>query len=490
MTTISLIGYAPDLDQTIQGVITDCSAFVPTEKGMQGAPSAQDPNIAALASACFGAAAVRKLDNSTRVIAGSATKLFELSGTTWIDRTRAVGGNYTLGSDSVWRFAQFGDTTLASVKSDTLQASGLTTFADVTGAPKAAIVETVSNFVFLCDTNEATFGDSTNRWWCSAIRDHTDWTPSIATQSATNTLVSSPGKIFAARRFGDQIVIYKERAMYIGTYVGAPLIWDFQQIPGEAGCSSQEAVVNIGNADNPVHIFMGADDFWRFDGARPVPLGGPLRKTVYADLSNAFAYRIKTLHDRVNSRVYFFYPSRAGNGAIDKCVVYHYRNNTWGRDDRTIQATLEYISGGLTYDTWDAVYPTYNDLPTNISYDSPFWTSGQTTPGFFSTSNKLNSLDGVSMTSSFTTGDLGDDDNFYLLNRVKPVWLTSPTSATMTNFYKNSEGDALTTDFTITMSSSRFDLLRAARWHRLQFNMSGANIVSKLDLKYQPDGTE
>jgi hypothetical protein len=485
-----LIGYAPDLDQTVQGVITDCSAYVPTEKGMQSAPSAQDPGIAALAATCFGAAAVRKLDNSTRVIAGSATKLYELSALAWTDRTRAVGGDYTLGSDSFWRFAQFGDTTLAAAKSDTLQASSSVAFANVTGSPKAAIVETVGNFVFLCDTNEATYGDSPNRWWCSAIRDHTDWTPSIATQSATNTLVSAPGKIFAAKRFGDQIVVYKERAMYVGTYVGAPLIWDFQQVPGEAGCSSQEAVVNIGNADNPVHIFMGADDFWRFDGARPVPLGGPLRKTVYADLSSAYAYRIKTLHDRVNSRVYFLYPSRAGNGTIDSCVVYHYRNNTWGRDDRSIEAALEYVSGGLTYDTWDVPYPTYNNLPTDISYDSPFWTSGQTTPGFFNTSHKLLSLDGVAGNSSFTLGDLGDDDNFYLLNRVKPRWLTKPTSATMTNYYKNNEGDALTTDATTTMSSSRFDVLRSARWHRLQFNLVGDSVANEIDLKYQTDGSE
>lgn len=487
---VGLIGYAPDIDQTTPGVITDCEAFVPTEKGMQAAPSPQDPGIDALASTCFGAAVLRKLDNSFRMIAGSATKLYELSSTSWVDVTRTVGGDYALGSDSFWRFAQFGDTSLAAAKSDTLQYSNSSNFADITGAPKAAVVETVGNFVFLFDTNEATYGDSPNRWWCSAIRDYTDWTPSIATQCATNTLVSAPGKIFAGRRFGDQIVVYKERAMYIGTYVGAPTIWDFQQIPGEAGCSSQEAVVNIGNADNPIHLFMGADDFWRFDGARPVPLGGPLRKTIYAELSSTYAYRIKTLHDRVNSRVYFFYPSSSGNGTIDSGVVYHYRNNTWGRDDRTIEAVLEYIAGGLTYDTWQTVYATYNALPSNISYDSPFWTSGQPTPGFFSTSHKLNSLDGIAGNSSFTLGDLGDDDNFYLFSRAKPVWLTKPTSCTMTNYYKNSEGDSLTTDATTSMSDSRFDVLRSARWHRLQFNAVGDCTLNKIDLKYQPDGTE
>jgi hypothetical protein len=487
---LKLIGYAPDVDPTIPGVITDCSAFVPSERGMRGAPSAQDIGAAALAAKCYGAATARRLDDSFRTIAGTQTKLYDLVANVWTDQSRTVGGAYAVGADQFWRFAQFGDTLLAVNKADTLQASTTTTFANVTGAPKADIVETVGNFVFLFNTNEVSFGDSPNRWWCSAVRDQTDWTPNVATQCATNTLVSTSGRIFAGKRFGEQVVAYKERSMYIGTYVGAPLIWDFQQIPGDAGCSSQEAVVNVGTADNPVHIFMGADDFWRFDGSRPVPLGGPLRKTVFAELDPTYAYKIKTLHDRVNSRVYFFYPSDAGAGAIDQCVVYHYRANVWGRDDRTIEACMEFLSGGITYDTLDTYFATYNALPTDISYDSPFWTQGRLRMGIFNTSHILHSLDGVATNSSFTLGDYGDDENYFLLSRVKPVWLTKPTSATMTNYYKDSEGDSLTTDATTTMSLSRFDLLRSARWHRLRFDMVGDNELSTINAEYQEDGSE
>jgi hypothetical protein len=222
-------------------------------------------------------------------------------------------------------------------------------------------VETVAGFVFVFDTNDVTFGDSPNRWWCAAQNTYDDWTPSIATQSASGLLVSTSGKIFAGKRFGDQIVVYKERAMYIGTYVGAPQIWNFQQVPGEAGCNSQEGVVNIGTTDNPIHLFMGINNFWRFDGARPVPLGeGILKKTIYAEFDDAYADRVKTVHDRVNSRVYFYYPKTGSNGVPNGCVVYHYRTNKWGRDDRSIECALEYVSGGITWDTipfgtWDAI---------------------------------------------------------------------------------------------------------------------------------------
>jgi hypothetical protein len=487
---MKLLGYAPDIDPTIEGVIVDCSAIVPSERGMKGAPNAVDLGYAALAAEYHGGATVRKLDDSFRTFAATQTAIYELSSGAWVDQSRTVGGAYNCGVDSYWRIVHFGNTTLACNKGDVIQESSTSTFADVASSPKADIIETVGNRVILANTNEGTYGDSANRWWISPPQTYNDWTPSISTGCATNTITSSAGRIFAAKRFGEQIVFYKERSMYLGTIVGGDIILDVQQIVGDAGCNSQEAVVNIGTADNPVHIFMGADDFWRFDGSRPIPLGAPLRKTVYAELNGTYANKIKTLHDRINSRVYFYYPSNSGGGVLDKCVVYHYRTNVWGRDDRTVEGSLEFLTGGVTYDTLDSVSATYDGFPSTISYDSPFWTSGTRRIGIFDTSHKLNALEGVTASSSITLGDYGDDTNYYSLSRVKPVWLTKPTTATMTNYYKDSEGDTLTTDATTTISESRFDVLRSARWHRLQFDMVGNVELSTINAEYQEDGME
>jgi len=487
---MKLLGYAPDIDRTTPGVVIDCDHFIPSKRGYIAAPSAVDAGIDALDSECRGAAAVRLLNDTFRIIAGTPTNLYEKSGTSWADVTRASGGDYALGAENRWRFGQFGNTTLAVAKTETLQASDSSDFADVSGAPKADIVETVGNFVFLFNTDEASFGDSPNRWWCSAVQDYTDWTPSKATQCVTGILVSTPGRIFAGRRFGEQIIAYKRQGMYRGTYVGGDLIWDFQLISDVAGCMSQEAVVNIGTDANPVHMFMGPDNFWIFDGATPTSLKAPVVDTVFADFYEAYAYKIQTIHDKRKKRVYFLYPSLGGNGAIDSCVVYNYQNNTWGRDDRTIEAALEYLSGGITYDTWDTVAPSYDTLPANISYDSPYYAQGQLTPAIFGTDHTMYTLDGVGGNSSFTLGDLGDDENFYHLDRVKPKWLVKPTSAEMTNYYKNELGDALTTDSTTAMVKSRFDKLRSARWHSFRFDCVGDYELNDIDINYQEDGSE
>lgn len=472
MPLIEWKGYAPDADPTSKGIFTDCAGVVPTLKGFRAAPSALDAGFPALAAACKGAASIQKLDASSRTFAGTTTSLYELSNSAWVERSETTAG-YSLSSDYRWRFAQFGDVTLAAVKTDRLQASTTGNFAKANAAaPKASIVEVVNNFVIVFDTNETAYGDSPDRWWCSAIGDYTDWTPAIATQCATARLTSSPGKITAGRRYGDKIIAYKEKSMYIGTYVGQPTVFEFAEVPGRTGALSQEVVVNVGTAEDPMHVFMGFDDFYKFDGARPIPIGtNRLKETVYGSLNRTYAQSCFALHDATKGNVYFFYPAGSSSNP-DKCVIYNYRTDKWGRDDRTIEAALEYITPALTYQGFGTSYSTYGAAP-NISYGSSAFVSGYPAPAIFNTSHKLCTMNGTPTTSSYTTGDIGDDNVESLLQFVKPRFTTAPTSGTQTNYYRQNMGDALTSDATIALSNARFDVLREARWHRVLHSLNG-----------------
>ena len=171
-------------------------------------------------------------------------------------------------------------------------------------------------------------------------------------------------------------------------------------------------------------------------------------------------------------------------------MVYNYQTKQWGRDDRTIESALEYVSSGVTFDTWNTLGATFDTLPANVSFDSPLLSSGSPTPAFFDATHTIMTLDGVSTTSSFTTGDFGNDNDFMLLQRVKPVWLTKPAAANMVNFYKNAEGDTLVQDQTSNMSNSRFDVLRSARWHRFQFNLTGNSNLNQINAIYDGSGNE
>lgn len=479
-----ILGFLPDVDPVTPGILTACSNLIPTTKGMKGAPGEVSGGIDALAATCLGAALCIKLDSTWRVFAGTTTKLYEVSGTTWADRTRASGGDYSTSTDSRWRFAQFGDTTLAVNGADTLQSSNTGVFADVAGAPSANCIDTVANFVMLAGTNEGTYGDQTDRWWCSAINDATDWTTDVATQCTTGRLVNTPGAITAIKRFGTSVVAYKEKSLYLGTYAGPPVVWKFDLIPGEIGAPSQEAVVNIGSS----HIFVGYDDFYVFDGTRPVPIGEGIKEWFFADLNKKYRYKIIGAHDPTNSLVYFYYPSTAStSGAIDSCVVYHYKAKKWGVADRAIEAAIEYLTGQITYANIGDYFADYASMPA-ITYDSPFWTSSAPVVAIIDTTNTVKTLTGASTTSSMTTGDIGDDDLYMLLSRDRPRFSTAPTSATMTNYYRNSAGEAFTTDQTVTLTDGSFDVLRSARWHRLQMDFTGPVEITAHSATLQEDG--
>ena len=474
MARTKIKGYAPDMDPTEVGVLVNCANAVPSAKGMQGAPAPVTTPLAALAAACVGAAIVRKLDDTTRFFAGTSTKLYEAATTTWTDVSRGASTYTAIASGARWSFAQYGNVSLAVQKSDLLQFSTSGAFANVVSSPqavpKASIVETVGQFVFLFDTTEATYGDSPDRWWCSASGNYADWNPSTTTECATGRLISSPGVIRGAKRFGEQIAVYKTRGMYLGTYQGSPSIWRFDEMPGEAGAASNDAIVNIGTGAYPKHLFMGLDDFYSFDGSRPTPIGvGWVKKSVFSEISYANIKLCATLHDPVNSRVYFYYPTES---TLTKCVVYNYLTKQWGRDDRSIECAANYISSGISYGDLGTYYATYADLP-QVPYGTSFLVAGATAPAIFNTSHQLQTLNGTSSTSSITTGDLGDEQNLTLVTRVRPLFLVKPTTSNVINYYRNNLGDTLTAGQTSSFADGKYDFIRSARWHRIKFNFAG-----------------
>jgi hypothetical protein len=480
---VELLGYTPDADPNILGVLTNCSGVVPSFRGMKGAPSPADTPMTSLGATCMGAVLLMKLDGTTRLIAGTHTDLYEAGASTWTEVSRAA--TYTTAITGRWRFAQQENVSFAANGADTIQASVSTgAFSCVAGAPIANIVETVGKFVFAVGTPSNAHGV---QW--SALGDYTDWTASVATQSGSDTLTTTEGGNTAGRRFGNTIVIYKRTSMYLGVNVGPPNIWQFELIPGSVGALSQEVVVNIGTPDNPKHIFMGEDDFYVYDGSRPIPIGtNRIKKTVFGELLKSRYYAALASHDPDNSLVRFYYPT---NDSVipNKCVVYNYRTDRWGRDDRSVEAACDFISGSVSYDGLGALYATYADFPMN-GYDFAFLGASATRPAIFDTAHEIKTLTGPAVASSLTTGDYGDPQRLTTLTRVVPIFLQAPTTARLTNYYRMRNGDSLTTDSTVDMDSGKFDVLRDARWHRIQLDMTGDWELPSFSPEWERGGLE
>jgi hypothetical protein len=487
---IQLLGFLPDADAATPGALSDCDQMVPTQRGMRSAPSNQPSKYSALAEAVDGSAVCVRADGSSRFFTGTNSTINEGLAGVWSDVSRP-GGYASAGSR--WRFAQFGNDTIAANKTCVLQKSSGGAFADLV-APKMGLVETVSGFVIGADCDDTgsglgtAFGDQPNRWWCSGINDAANWVPSLSAQCASGLLVDAPGAIRGIRRLGPNCIIYKDTSIFVGSYVGAQAgVWAWNPIPGDIGCASNEAVVSIGTA----HLFPGNDDFYIFDGSRPRPIGAGVRQWFFGRLNRKHQSRISGMHDRINGAVWWFYPSSSSTvGALDSAIVYNYRTQQWGVADRPVEAPVEIVQDGISYNQLGDLFATYDDLPA-LTYNSPFWVAATPVPAVFGTDHRPYTLSGTPGAWSFTTWAAGDDGAVSLVGRVTPRWIVRPSAATATPSRSMSSGDPLAHGTAVPMGSlGRFDILQAARWHRFVIAGTGDAEISGLSIDAQPAGLE
>lgn len=117
--TIPFYGFTPSLDPTTPGAILDCQNMLPTLRGMRSAPAMVPFGNPTFPSPVTGAATCELLTGAYRTIAGTGTKLFEVDGTVNTD----VSAFAYSGAANKWRFAQFGNATLATNDADPIQQS-------------------------------------------------------------------------------------------------------------------------------------------------------------------------------------------------------------------------------------------------------------------------------------------------------------------------------------------------------------------------------
>lgn len=261
-------------------------------------------------------------------------------------------------------------------------------------------------------------------------------------------------------------------------------MWNWLQVPGgEAGCIGKEAICDIGGA----HFFVGDDNIWIFDGTRPVPVAEGFVRQFFFDNSNpSYRYRTICVFDKQKNLVWVFYPS-LGSTTNDSALVYHITAKKWGVANRSIEAALNYVAGGVTIDGLSAISATIDGLSA-YSFDSQFWLAGGRSLSIFNTSHQLQSMTGVSVSSSMTTGDVGDDDAVSALNKIRLRYAVSPIAATVQTFIQQNSGTGFTSGTTGTVLDGKFDLRQSARWHKATFTFTGPVRVTHMDADLTPAG--
>jgi hypothetical protein len=113
---VPLLGFMPDVDPETPGAVIDCDAIVPTQQGLAAANALASAGMPTLAATPTSGYATELLDGTRRLFVGTAAKIYEATGMTWTDRSRA--GDYTGAQRK--RFTTFGNVVLEGNKSEVI----------------------------------------------------------------------------------------------------------------------------------------------------------------------------------------------------------------------------------------------------------------------------------------------------------------------------------------------------------------------------------
>lgn len=472
---IPFADWMPDQGDLESQGVTEAKNVIPAARGYRPLPSLSAYSGAAGAY-IRGMFATKDNAGTVYLFAGDDTdlRLFS-SGTGALDEISKSTGAYSVGSDDQWRFVQFGDDVLASHgTSDILQTytpGTSSAFADLAGSPAAKYMAVVRDFV-VCGF--VTYGGTTYpmrmRW--SSLNDHTAWT--IGTTQADVQDIADAGDVTGIVG-GETGLILCERALVRMTYVGSPLIFQFDKVETNRGCNYPGSVAHLG----PNQVFFLADDgFHVWNGQATQPIGAErVNRYFFDDLNPAYSDRISAAVDPTNQIVLWGYTSQdSADGTPDKAIIYNYALNKWSRAEFAHDFIANMLSANYTLESLDNINGSLDALGTSL--DSPLYAGGRF---LFSASesSKIATFSGSPLAATLTTGEFeAAPMRASVINRVLPhiSLATSGSAPTLTASVgsRSRQVDEVTYGAEASLTADNFCNVRAGgRFHRVKVDISG-----------------
>jgi hypothetical protein len=411
MPILPVAEFAPDRPDLAEATSVLSNAVPITADAYGPVQSLQPYGSSALDGPCLGVTTVEDTSLAVHIFAGTADKLYAMTGAgpTWSDVS--IVGGYTVASGENWRFALFNNTVIATDFDDPIQSyvmGSSTAFANLSAsAPRARHICIAKSFCMVGNTFDAVGGSNPARLWWSAAGDPTSWpTPgSSAAQQVQSDFTDIPGNQGAitglvANLGGCDVAIFFERAVWRGFYVGPPDVFDFYPAEAVRGCQCPNATVALGG----IVYYPGNDGFYAYDGAQSVPIGTQkVDQWFWMNVNQAFLQNVIGTADVRNKLVLWAFPSiYAASGIPDTILMMRVDTGRWGIASMTLEWLSRFLSFGLTMDSMGAAgFTNVDTLPYTL--DSPAWLGGALQIGAINTAHQLAFFSGSTLEAQIGT---------------------------------------------------------------------------------------
>ena len=476
--------WTPDLPALLNGSLFTATNCISSGQGYM---SMAYPSVysSAINSRCIGAISVKDTTQATTNFCGSATKLYKLSGATWNDVS--VAANYTAGSTERWFFAQFGNQILTTQINDPIQTYTLNSsalFANlITGGsapagekPKARYICTLRDFVVIANTNDGLDGNRPSRVrWSPIGVPAGDVTNGWAVNPVTQCDYQDLDGIYGAIRQivgGEYGVIFQERAIWRMSYVGSPLVFQFDLVDKKNGTLAPSSVIPIG----PMTAYLGLDGFYVFDGNYSHNIGeNKVNQFFFKDFDEKYYDRVIGFIIPNSQLVGWAYPGVGNlNGTPNKLIIYNYAQNATKKWTLINAVNSDHIYLGLSTDQLIINISALISGSTisNIPLNSNYFKGGITNLSTFDVDFKqyifpgIETAGGNQMTARLETHDYQlTPSKLTDLSLIRPVVTGNPTM-TLELGQRNNLTDAVTTVPYPVNDTGEFPVRSNARYHR------------------------
>ena len=376
------------------------------------------------------------------------------------------------------RFTRFGNRVIAANFGDRLQsyvADASDSFKNLSDdAPVAKFITVVRDFVVCANIDIDSTGPFRVQW--SGINDETTWTSSQITQS--DYQVIPDGGHITGIRGGEYGLILMEKAIHRMSYIGTPLIFQFDNISREKGCIAPGSVTQY----QGLTFFLSDDGFYMCDGQQIEPIGAEkIDRFFFSDADQDFS-TMSAAVDPVRKLVIWNYKTKF---AERKLIVYSFTTKKWS----VMMADSDYISdattASVTLEQLDSISASIDAL--TVALDSNLFAGGKYFLGGTS-GTKVVTFNGASKSATIETGDISTGGRS-LVTLARPQVDNGSATVALSSRTLLNEGVTFGTA-TAADSDNRVSLRGSGNYHRIQVNPTGDNwrMAIAVDIDVQPQG--
>ena len=374
-----------------------------------------------------------------------------------------------------WQFKQFGQLVLATNGTQKLQRYDITgdsKFSDIEEAPVCRAIATVRDFVFAGYCN----AESNKVQW-SDLNNAESWDSSDTSQ-ADFQILPSGGEIKAITG-GEFGLILQEKAVQRVSYIGTPLVFQFDLISDNTGCNSGNSAIQ----HNGISYWLSDSGIVSCDGNTVTNIGeGKVNDWLYKEIDTTQIENVSVAIDPLKNLIVWNFPTSSEDRVLLK---YNYSTGRFTSGKTLAQVVAGLMTQSESLDELDTEYPVLDEMP--ISLDSPLLIGGQFS--FCGAENKHIVAFSLPQDNAILTTNDMEFGGFSVATLAEPI--VENGSAEFQIASRNSLNEnILFGSKSVTSVENRADLRSGGKYHRVRIHPTGnwTNAVG-FDLTATPQGS-